>query len=121
VGESTNHQSKTRTMTNPLTQPPASRPLSHLRFSHIEEVRKSANDGANLRRMDATSDPKKALVKWSSREREFRHKMREPRKHPLERKGVGVGSGKRRKIMKDVFVKVKDGKGVVKEAGKVVV
>ena len=71
--------------------------------------------------MDATSDPKKALVKWEGRERDFRYKMREPRKHPLERKGVGVGSGKRRKIMKDVFVKVKEGKGTVKGVGRVVV
>ncbi|GMI36703.1 hypothetical protein TrRE_jg11008 [Triparma retinervis] len=95
--------------------------FANLRFSHIDEVRKSALDGANLRRMDATSDPKKALVKWEGRERDFRYKMREPRKHPLERKGVGVGSGKRRKIMKDVFVKVKEGKGTVKGVGRVVV
>ena len=91
--------------------------LATLRFSHVDEVRKSAADGANLRRMDATSDPKKALVKWEAREEEFRYKMKEPKRHPLERKGVGMGSAKRRKILKDVFVKVKDGKGEVKPGG----
>ena len=48
-----------------------------LKYAHNAEVRKSAGDGASLKRLDATSDPRKAKERWQRRQKNFRHKMKE--------------------------------------------